>query len=128
VDLNHIGRRGMVPFSSLGHRYSTSTRGHYEIVPDALPEDRDFFYIELEPVDAVEMPSRKRIVATSFLLTHDLFRGLLQTTHALFSYTLMLAMMSVSDRSHLHREFRTDESQDFQWLLYHIHRCWIRFG
>jgi len=111
--LNHIGRRGAVPFKSLWYRCSKSTRGQYEIVPDSLPEDRDFFRIELEPVGAVEMPSQKRTVATSFILTHDLSRGLLQITHAFFSYTLMLAAMSVSDRSRLRRGFRTDESQDF---------------
>ncbi|KAF9644690.1 hypothetical protein BDM02DRAFT_880213 [Thelephora ganbajun] len=65
-----------------------------------LPEDQDFFRIELEPVGSpnipiVELSLPKRVV-TPFVPTRDLSYGLLRPTRALFSYMLMLAAVSAS--------------------------------
>ena len=89
-------------FTYPGCRYSTRTRGEYEAAPDALPEDQDLFSVELESaggpnISTIELTPQKRLIVTPFMLTDDLFRGLLYATHALFSYTLMLAAMSVYD-------------------------------
>ena len=93
----------MVLFAYLGYNCSVRTRGQYEVVPDALPEDQDLFSIELEPVGysnvpIVDLPSQKRVVVAPFIPAHNLSRGLLQAIHALFSYALMLVAMSVSAR------------------------------
>ena len=68
----------MVLFAYLGYNCSVRTRGRYEVVPD--------------------LPSQKRVVVAPFIPAHNLSRGLLQAIHALFSYALMLAAMSVSAR------------------------------
>ena len=93
-------RCGSIP--CLGHRYSTRTRGQHEAVYDVLPEDQDLFSVDLESVGdpdvpVAELPPQKRPIVTPFMSTYDLSRGLLHATHALFSYTLMLAAMSVYD-------------------------------
>ena len=101
--MKHIWRRGVVSFTCPGCRYSTRTRGQYEVVSGDLPEDQDLFGIEeLEPVGGpnisiVELPSQKLLTVMPFMPTRDLFRGLLYATNALFSYTLMLTAMSVHD-------------------------------
>lgn len=99
--MKRIGRRGAVSFARLYYRHSPWTRRQYKSVSNVLPEDQDRFSIELGLIGdtnvMVESPSQKRVTLTPFIPTRDLSRGLLHTTHAFFSYTLMLAAMSVSD-------------------------------
>ena len=98
------GRFGqdVVFFTRLWYRHSPWTRRQYKIVSDTLPEDQDRFSIELGLIGdtnvlMVESRLQKRVIVAPFIPNLDLPRGLLHTTHVLFSYISMLAAMSVSE-------------------------------